>query len=129
MPVRIVEGSPNIVFLMLRRGRDRPCLQRRVDIGRANWNGRQQCRRSRSAASCRVAAVDDQVDAVHQGLGEAGGYAGALLVAIVERRAGASAVGHEFVQSDRGIDQPAAGKPSFWSLPVTVRNAVRSGVV
>ena len=65
----------------------------------------------------------------NSGLGEAGGGAGALLVAVVERRGGASAVGDEFVDADRGIDDPAAGKPSFWSSPVTVRNAVRSGVV
>ena len=56
------------------------------------------------------AAVDDQIDAVHQGFGEAGGGGGALLVAVVERRAGAPPVGGEFVEPDRGIDEAAAGK-------------------
>ena len=65
----------------------------------------------------------------HQGLGEAGGGAGALLVAVVERRGGAPAVRDQFVDADRGSTDAAAGKPSFWSSPVTVRNAVRSGVV
>src|SRR3954451_6269103 len=55
-------------------------------------------------------AIDDEVDAVPEGLGEAGGGAGALLVAVVERRRGACAGGDQLVETDGGIDQPAAGK-------------------
>ena len=43
-------------------------------------------------------------------LGEAGGGVGALLVAVVERRGGAAAVGDQFVDADRGIDDAAAGE-------------------
>src|SRR3982075_562114 len=56
------------------------------------------------------AAIDDQIDAVQQCLGEAGGSIGALLVAVVERRAGAAPVGDELVDADRGINQSAARK-------------------
>ena len=55
-------------------------------------------------------AIDDQVDAVHQGLGEAGVGVGALLVAVIEWRAGAATIGFEFIDSDGGIDEAATRK-------------------
>jgi len=78
---------------------------------------------------CPHAAIDDEIDAVQQGLGEAGGGVGALLVAVVERGGGAAAVGGEFIEADRGSTRRPPGKPSFWSSPDRVRNAVRPGVV
>src|SRR5438445_6805779 len=56
------------------------------------------------------ATIDDEFSAIPQGLGEAGGGVGALLVTVVERRAGAAAGGDEFVETDRGIDQAATGE-------------------
>src|ERR1700720_4268436 len=53
------------------------------------------------------AAIDDQIDAVQQCLGEAGGSVGALLVAIVERCCGAAAVGDELIDADGRIDDSA----------------------
>src|SRR5262249_15520412 len=54
------------------------------------------------------AAIDDQVDAFNDRLGEPGGGALALLVAVVERRVGAFAVGDELVDPDRGVDRASA---------------------
>ena len=72
---------------------------------------RGSCRRSRFACFLsRTPPSTISSTPFHQRLGEAGGGAGALLVAVVERRAGAAAVGDEFVEPDRGIDHPAAGK-------------------
>src|SRR6266702_5938270 len=56
------------------------------------------------------ATIDDEIDAIPQGLGEASGGVGALLVTVVERRAGAAAGGDEFVETDRGIDQAGTGE-------------------
>ena len=101
-----------------------------VDIGRAKL-GMDQGIGEEPALLLLVAhaAVDDEVDAVPQGLGEAGGGVRALLVAVVEWRTGAPAVGDQFVEPIEGSTVRPPGKPSFWSSPVRVRNAVRPGVV
>ncbi len=54
-----------------------------------------------------------RLDAVDQGLGEAGRRAEALLVGVVERRAGAAPVSPELVEADGGIDGAAARQPQF----------------
>src|SRR5207245_1437225 len=56
------------------------------------------------------AAIDDQVDAVKDRLGEASGGALALLVAIVERGVGTPAVGGEVIEPNRRIDEAPAGE-------------------
>ena len=89
-------------------GRDRPCLQMAVDI--VEGDRRQQAEEPRLLFLVAHAAIDDQVDAVHQGLGEAGSGVGALLVAIVEWGIGATAIGDELVQADRRINRTAARK-------------------
>ena len=81
-----------------------------IDIGGGETRKRRGAKNSALLLLVPHAAVDDQVDAVHQGPGEAGGGVGALLVAVVERGGGAAAVGGEFIEPDRGIDEAAAGK-------------------
>src|SRR4030095_4416270 len=88
-------------------------LQRRVIIGRGETR-KWRCKRSRTEeAALRILlphpAIDDEVDAVEDRLGEAGGGAGALLVAVIERRGGAAAVGDQFIEADRRIDEAAGG--------------------
>src|SRR5207344_673765 len=55
-------------------------------------------------------AIDDEIDAVQDRLGEAGGGAGALLVAVIERCGSAPAVRDQFVNAYRWIDDAAAGE-------------------
>src|SRR5262249_24617898 len=91
---------------------DRPGGQIGVDIGRGKagqWR-RKRYRAEKSGLALLVsdAAIDDQVDAFNDRFGEPGGGALALLVAVVERRVGALAVGDELVEPDRGVDRASA---------------------
>src|SRR5258708_2548470 len=82
-------------------GRQRPRLQMAVDVA-----GTKRIEEGGLLLLVPHAAIDDEIDAVRQGFGEAGGGVGALLVAVVEWRGGAAAVGDELIEADRGIDQP-----------------------
>src|SRR3954447_22633271 len=75
--------------------RDRPGLQMTVDVTVA-----ESIEESGLLLLVPHATIDDEIDAVPQRLGEAGSGAGALLIAVVERRAGAGAGGDEFVDAD-----------------------------
>src|ERR1035437_5783284 len=81
-----------------------------MGINVVEGNQRRTAEESRLLFLVPRAAVDDEVRAVPQCFGEAGGGVSALLVAIVKRCAGAAAVGSEFIESDGRLDKPAAGK-------------------
>ena len=91
--------------------RDRPCLEVGVVEGRRKARQWRRKRYRAEESALRVllphAAVDDQVDTFDDRLGEARGGAGALLVAVVEGRGSAPAIGDQFVDADRGVDNSA----------------------
>src|SRR5262249_32024144 len=70
------------------------------------------------------AAIDDQIDTFKDRLGESGGGALALLVAAIEWRVGALAIGDELVEPDRRIDQ-ASRRPAE---PLVVAGQGKEGV-
>ena len=113
MPVRICEGIPNIEFLMLNRG----VIDQVCNVGRYRWRRSSERRGNGTAPKnppcvslSRTPPSTMRSTPFHERLGEAGSGAGALLVAIIERRVGAPAVRDEFVDADRGIDDAAAGE-------------------
>ena len=73
--------------------RDRPGLQWRVVIGGGEarkWRFTVRAEERRFGVLLPHAAIDDELGAVPQGFGEAGGGVGALLVAVIEWRIGAT---------------------------------------
>src|SRR5882757_10841153 len=78
------DSEDRILYAQSRR--DRPGLQRCIVIGGREGDHWRRAEEAALGVLLAVAAVDDQGDAVQQSPGEACGRAGALLVAIVERR-------------------------------------------
>ena len=110
MPVMIVGRQAEHQVLDVEARRQRPGRQRGVGVAEVRGIERQRAEKARLLLLVADAAIDDQLGAVPQRLGEAGGGVEALLVAVVERRNRFPCVGDELVEPDRRIDQASAGK-------------------
>ena len=101
----MVEGSPNIEFLMLSRGvSDHVCS---VALTKEKKKGSPPGapRKAGLLLFVSITPVDDQVRAVPQCPGEAAGSVGILPVAEIEGRVCASPVGDELIDPEGRVDR------------------------